>query len=388
MSEYIIDPERFSVLYRIKVPQGGSIEEIARDITIEQTVEIPFDCIPEKHIEEGLIGRVESCINTGEQLYDVEISFRCDITAFQIPQFLNVIYGNISLKSNIQIVDLTIPRSFSDLFPGPSWGIEGIRRVTGVKDRPLACTALKPMGLQVDELVAMAEAFCRGGVDLIKDDHGITDQPFHSFEERVSKCAEAVERVNRDTGGRTLYFPSMCGTFDNIEKQVRFALNQGIKGLLIPPMLVGFDTVRYIVSSYGMIIMAHPAFTGSFFAGSNQGITPGVLLGKLFRLIGADISVFPSWGGRFPFSKQDCTDLATALREKSPFWKRAFPCPAGGMDLDRLKLMEESYGDDTILLIGGALLRRSKNLSEASAEFMQKVRSLAQRRGDLFIPRV
>jgi ribulose 1,5-bisphosphate carboxylase large subunit-like protein len=89
---------------------------------------------------------------------------------------------------------------------------------------------LKPMGLSIDGLVSMAESFTAGGIDLIKDDHGITDQEFHRFEERVTRCADAVERVNSSTGGNTLYFPCVSGTFDTVEKQVQLAVSRGLKG--------------------------------------------------------------------------------------------------------------------------------------------------------------
>ena len=39
--------ERFSVTYRVTVYDKLSIEEHAREITIEQTVEIPGDTIPD-----------------------------------------------------------------------------------------------------------------------------------------------------------------------------------------------------------------------------------------------------------------------------------------------------------------------------------------------------
>jgi ribulose-bisphosphate carboxylase large chain len=37
------------------------------------------------------------------------------------------------------------------------------------------------MGLQINELSKMAALLAKGGIDLIKDDHGISNQKFHPF---------------------------------------------------------------------------------------------------------------------------------------------------------------------------------------------------------------
>ena len=50
------------------------------------------------------------------------------------------------------------------------------------------------MGLSATDLAELAYRFALGGIDLIKDDHGLTNQPFCPFEERVRRCAEAVAR--------------------------------------------------------------------------------------------------------------------------------------------------------------------------------------------------
>jgi hypothetical protein len=53
------ESERFTVQYIITINDKRSIEEHASDITLEQTVEVPEDCVPEKHFEDGIIGIVE-----------------------------------------------------------------------------------------------------------------------------------------------------------------------------------------------------------------------------------------------------------------------------------------------------------------------------------------
>ena len=71
-------------------------------------------------------------------------------------------------------------------------------------------TALKPMGSTTAQLAAMAYDFAKGGIDVVKDDHGLADQPYSRFDERVRACAAAVARANAETGRRCIYAPCIC----------------------------------------------------------------------------------------------------------------------------------------------------------------------------------
>ena len=75
------------------------------------------------------------------------------------------------------------------------------------------------------------------------------------------------------------------------------------------------------------------------------------------RLAGADISIFPNVGGRFSFSKAQCLEITERSRDKLGNLNPILISPAGGMTLDRIPEMIEMYGNDTALLIGGALSR-------------------------------
>src|SRR5207247_431586 len=125
------------------------------------------------------------------------------------PQLLNLLFGNISLKSGILIADIEWPPDLLTALGGPRFGIRGVRELAGVHDRPLLCAALKPLGLSPVQLAGVARGFARAGIDIIKDDHSLSDQPSAPFRERVARCQEAVAAANRETGGRALYFPNV-----------------------------------------------------------------------------------------------------------------------------------------------------------------------------------
>src|SRR6185437_2827756 len=99
-----------------------------------------------------------------------------------------------------------------------------------------------------------------------------------------------------------------------------------------------------------MAFLAHPAMAGA------ARIAPPLLLGKLFRLLGADAVIFPHHGGRFGYSVATCGAIASAARAAWGQLAAMMPVPAGGMSLDRLGEILTFYGRDTMILIGGSLL--------------------------------
>jgi len=126
--------------------------------------------------------------------------------------------------------------------------------------------------------------------------------------------------------------------------------------------------------------MAHPALTGTHFHDPNHGIAPSVFLGTLFRMLGADISVFPHAGGRFHFTEKECLAISDSLRCANGSWKSSFPCPAGGIHMNRISEINEMYGVDTVFLIGGSLMQHSTDLSHSTEVFMGKIKSLYNER--------
>jgi ribulose-bisphosphate carboxylase large chain len=350
-------PNLIEISYEVTPGTGADIEALSREIALEQTVEVPDEVVSDPAIRENVVGRVLSITPLAAERgrYLVVIGYSPEVTGYQLPQFLNVLFGNISLKTNIRIVDFQLPEVFLKYFPGPKVGLSGLRSALGVFGRPLAATALKPMGSSPQILASQALTFALGGGDIIKDDHGLADQAFCRFEERVSRCQEAVTQANAATGRVTLYFPNVVGEPEQVMRQAEFACKLGVRGILLSPLLIGPGLVAALSRQFPLAIMAHPAFTGTHFHDRQHGMTPAVLLGKVFRLLGADISVFPNSGGRFGFTPLECSDLARALRDPWGQLPDAWPAPAGGMQLDRIAGMASQYGPDTVLLIGGAL---------------------------------
>lgn len=341
-------------------------------LRVEQTIEFPADLVPDDDIQREIVGRVESIDVVDSGLVRAVVSYAVETTGYELPQLMNVLWGNSALLPGIKLADFTLPGSLLERFPGPSFGVDGLRKMFDAPARPLLATALKPMGLSSERLAATAYDLAIGGIDMIKDDHSLANQPFAPYRERVERCAEAVARANEKTGLNTVYMPSVNAPYDTIEQRVETAINAGAGALLVLPGITSWDQMRYLATKVNVPIMGHPAFLGSYSASPTNGMAHSKLYGTMMRLAGADLSVFPNYGGRFSFSRQECREIAHSLAEPLGDMRPAFPSPGGGMTLARVGEIVEFYGNDVALLIGGDL-HRGENLAKTAAEFRAAV---------------
>jgi ribulose-bisphosphate carboxylase large chain len=365
-----------NAVYRVRCA-ANVVEQICRNIAYEQTVEVPPQIADSDERVHRWVGRIESIVAvTGlRDTFEARISYAQLLAGGQLPQLLNLLLGNTSLQKNVALEDVHLPDDFLSRFAGPRYGVDGLRRLLGVYGRPLLATALKPVGLSIAEFTALAFEFAMGGGDIIKDDHNLHDSDFGAFQERIARCHEAVCRANAQTGRNTLYIPNLMAPVEYFEKYLKYALSLGIRGVLVSPFLAGLDTIRALSERYSMLVMAHPTFAGAYCVDRRHGVETGLLLGKLFRLIGADVSVFPNSGGRFSFSEDDCQSVTRHLRAPLGSLNAGWPAPAGGMRFDNLGHMASQYGQDAVFLIGGALLSHSTNLRQSTREFLKRTES-------------
>lgn len=364
---------RFSATWRIAAADAREAETVAREIALEQTVEIPEDCVPAAVVAARVVAEIEAISPAPGGGFDVTLSFSEHIVSAGAPGLLNVLHGNVSLKRGARLVDVALSPGLLASFAGPRLGVAGLRALLDAPRRPLTATAIKPLGLGAPALARLAGGYARGGLDIVKDDHGLIDQRMAPFDERVSRCQDAVTEANAATGGRTLYAPMIAGPFEQLEAQFAFARSQGVRVAMVAPMLSGPDVVGALAARHKLGLIAHPTFAGAALGDPAQGMAPAILLGTLFRLFGADISIFPNAGGRFAVTPADCAGIADALRRPLGPLASALPSPAGGMGLHQVGGMIDAFGRDVMLLIGGALMRHSPDPERGAAAFRDAV---------------
>lgn len=367
----------FTATYQIHAENVADAKSWAKSVAREQTIECIDEGVPHAFILEEVLGKVTDLRDQGNDLYHAEVTYSADIVGDELPQMLNVIYGNVSMHLGVKLLSLNLPKAVQDAFPGPQFGAEGVRKAVGGKPGPLVCTVLKPMGLTPEELAELAYQCVLGGADLIKDDHSLAMQKWAPFKKRVETIAAAVARANRETGNSTIYAPSMLSPIDKFEERARFAVQAGAGGYLLMPGLTGFDSVRFLAASkeLSMPIMMHPSALGSFTNSDTNGLSHSMLYATYPRLVGADISIYPSFGGRYGFSKELCVQVADDCRSTDGPFKPILPSPGGGMKLSLAKLLYEMYGDDAVFLFGGSAMQYQDQIADGIRELKRALSS-------------
>ncbi len=400
-------PGRFAVEYLLLAADDQVVAR-ARGICLEQTVELPAALVPAGFIADEVVGRVEWLRPSGrapprgeragggaaprgqsppgeEYEWSVGISYADACAGEDLPQLLNVVFGNTSLQPGVKVQSLFLSPGILGLFKGPRFGPAGLRRLVGVAPgQPLVMTALKPMGLPTRKLAEMAGKLAEGGVHIIKDDHGLANQEWSRFGERVEACAAAVREACKAAGrpGSSLYCPCLNAPAHLIRERAFFAKRKGAGAVMLLPGIGGFDVMRALAEDpeFGLPIVCHPALLGGFTAArETQGMAPEVVLGTLPRLCGADSVIFPNHGGRFGFTPEECLGMARACREPLGRCLPAVPTPGGGMSLARIGGIVAEFGGDVCLLIGGSLLGHSPDLAEGARHFVQTTAEAGQK---------
>jgi ribulose-bisphosphate carboxylase large chain len=357
--------ESIRATYRIR-----NVDDPARraeELALEQTVELPREALVGKAAERGLAARVTAVEPLDEGSHRARLEIPPEAAAGDPAQLLNVLFGNVSLQGDVELVDVDLPGPIMSALGGPGFGIRGLRDACGVEARALSCAALKPMGLPPEDLAELSHTLAVAGIDLIKDDHGLADAPGCPLTARVAACVGAIDRAADETGRRAVYAPNLIGTPSALARQLEVAAGGGSGAVLAAPLVIGLPAFLELVRASPVPVLAHPAL------GGGCGIAIDFLLGTLFRLYGADAVIFPHAGGRFPFDLETCADLAARLRVPLGNLRPALPVPAGGMSVARVREMIEFYGIDAMLLVGGTLYRAGDGLGDRAREFVARI---------------
>jgi ribulose-bisphosphate carboxylase large chain len=344
------------------------IEARAEALAHEQSVECPLEAIADQRVLDEIVARVSAIEPVAAGRFRVDVQIATQTIGSDPAQLISMIFGNCSLWDNVQFVGLALPPELLARFPGPRHGVPGIRALLGAPERPMTNTAIKPQGLPVSELARLCRTFALAGVDIIKDDHGMADQTYSPFVERLRACQRAVREASAETGKPSFYAPHLIGPPRALRERARIAREEGVRVVLVAPLVIGLPAFADLVDEFPeFVYLAHPSFGGA------TRIAPALLFGWILRLFGADAVIFVNHGGRFAYAPPECAAIASALRAPWGALRPALPVPAGGMRLERVEELLDFYGPDTMLLIGGNLLIAREKLLERTREFVERV---------------
>lgn len=276
----------------------------------------------------------------------------------QIPMLLTTIIGSTSVRGKIKLLDIEFPKKYLDGFKGPKFGIEGVRKILGVPARPLLNNMIKPCTGFTPEVGA--EFFYKaaaGGVDIIKDDELLSETSYNNRVQRIKKYMKMAEKAYEIKGEKTLYCVNITDRADKLLDNAKRAIDAGANAIMINYLTQGISSFRCIAENpeINVPILAHLDFSGVLYANPYGGLSSHLVLGKLARLAGADMIIYPIESGKNRLLDERYRQIAYDLLLDWHHIKRTFPMPAGGVHPRIVPKILNDLGFDVMLSAGGAI---------------------------------
>ena len=118
------------VTYRVCAPPEG-IEARAAAIAVEQSVEMALDAVANPWVKQHVAGRVHAISAVAGDAYQVVIDLAAVTVGANPAQLLSMVFGNVSLQADVELVDVDLPAPVLAAFGGPNHGLAGLRALTG-----------------------------------------------------------------------------------------------------------------------------------------------------------------------------------------------------------------------------------------------------------------
>ena len=371
--------------YQAKV-KTSNIEKLAMAIADEQTtgtwIKVGADSAEKtKRFGSKLVALYEvpdmgvDYLSDEPPMYIIQIAYPMENFSHSMSSLMTILFGNISASGMIRLIDVAFPKKFIAQFQGPKFGVEGLRKVLGVPDRPLLNAMIKPnIGWTPDEGADLFYHACKGGVDVIKDDElMLADGPFCPLKERVTKFMEKEKQVYEETGEHSLYAVNISDSTEKVRDNAYRVLEYGGNCLMVNVYTTGFDTLKMLAEdpNINVPILAHVNFAGTMAASTYTGISAPLLIGKITRLAGGDFQINGHPYGKFPVAYKQfyrCFKFFT-----QPWWNikpMMYACSGGTTQLAVEKIIK-AVGTDVMLAAGGGVHGHPDG-SEAGAKSMRQ----------------
>lgn len=231
---------------------------------------------------------------TGSPVYrraEVVLSFPLENMGPSLPNLLATVAGNLfelSQFSGLKLRDLQLPQPFASAYPGPQFGIAGTRKLTGVYNRPIIGTIIKPsVGLSPEETARLVKILVEAGLDFIKDDELIAGPPYSTVEQRVRAVMPVINRHAEKTGKKVMVAFNITGEIDEMLRRHDTVLNAGGTCVMVSLNSVGLTGLSYLRRHCQLPIHAHRNGWGMFDRHSLLGMSYRAYQ-KIWRLAGVD----------------------------------------------------------------------------------------------------
>ena len=307
-----------------------------------------------------------------------------------MPSILSGIAGNIfgmKAVNGLRLEDIDFSNKVRNSFKGPKYGMEGVRRLLKIKDRPLIGTIVKPkVGLSSSGHAEYAYKAWKGGLDLVKSDENLTNQKFNKFQERCKKTIKMMEKAEKETGEKKLYVENVTAETKEMIRRARFIQDNGGNCAMIDIIVSGWSAFQSLRNeNLDLVIHCHRAGHGMFTENPKHGMSM-LAVAKIARLIGGDNLHIGAVFGKMRGGKNEVKVIEEEIQKQivriydihkgllKEEWgniKPMFSVCSGGIHPGILPKLIKTMGKDIIAQAGGGVSAHPLGV-EAGAKAMRQ----------------
>jgi len=276
-----------------------------------------------------------------------------------MPQIMSSIAGNIfGMKAveNLRLLDMQFPKDLAKSFKGPEIGLDELRKITGIRGRPILGTIYKPkLGLNPKEMEGLAYRVYSAGLDYTKDDENLTSMTFNKFEDRVSRILGTADKIKSEQGRTVVYAANITAPANEMLRRAQFVKDHGGKCIMIDIMTAGWSGLQFIrEQNLGMIIHAHRAMHAAMTRNSKHGISM-LAIAKAARLCGVSALHAGTVVGKMEGPKEEVEEIDKFLKSDYYGLKKVMPIASGGLHPRLVPELLKILGNDLVITFGGGL---------------------------------
>ena len=263
----------------------GETEELkkrfaARIEKITQLESVNEPAIPGAKAKEGLYHRA-----------NIEVSWSIENFGYNLPVLISTLQGNLyelTQFTGLKLMDIELPASYASHFEGARFGIEGSRLSTGVNNRPLIGTIIKPsIGMTPEQTAELVKTLVEADIDFIKDDELISSAANSVFEDRVNAVMRVINAHADKTGKKVMYAFNISDEIDSMLHRYDHIVNAGGTCAMISLNSVGLSGTKKVCDRGQLVIHGHRNGWGMLNRHPLLGIEFPAYQ-KLWRLAGVD----------------------------------------------------------------------------------------------------
>jgi ribulose-bisphosphate carboxylase large chain len=336
-------------------PEGISLKEAVGGVAAESSIGTWTELTTTEPYMAKLAARVFSMEgNTAKIAYPIEL-----FEQGNMPNILSSVAGNVfGLKAlkNLRLNDFELPAKLVRSFKGPQFGIQGIRSLLKVPERPLVGTIIKPkLGLKTKDHARVAYEAWAGGCDIVKDDENLSSQKFNPFEERIVKTLEGRDKAEEETGERKVYMANITAETETMLKRAEYVRDHGGEYVMVDILTCGWSALQTLRDqNFKLMIHAHRAGHAAFTKNLKHGIAMRVIA-KVARIIGVDQLHVGTIVGKMSETKEEVLENIDALKMEMSGLKPVLPVASGGLHPKLVSALIEYFGKDFVIQAGGGI---------------------------------